>query len=117
MRLEVALFTLDVARNDCESVEAGNNIIIAELSSRAAIEILLVRSKCFRDIVDVCVEQGRQMANLVEGSHVTHPSSYRTTFAALNTRIELEAAKEVSREHLGTGTKKHGARGAFQSDN
>ena len=76
-----------------------------------------MRAQYFHDIIDVGVEQARQMANLVEGAHdVTHSSSYRSARAALNTRIEVDAAKEIARVRLGNRNKKDGAKGAVPSE-
>lgn len=80
--------------------------------------MLSMCAQYFRDIVDVGVEQACQMTNLVEGSHeVTHFNSYRTAHSALNTRLEMKAAKEIDHVRLGMWNKKDGARDAVHSDN
>lgn len=94
MWLEVALLALHMARNEKDPFGARKKIRIDELGSAAAMEVLSMRAQYFHDILEVEIEQTRQMANLVEGSHdVTHSRTYRTPRAALITRIDVEAAK------------------------
>ena len=60
MWLEVALFALDIARNESDPDVASKRIIMDEISCDAAMEVLSVREQYFRDIVNFGIEKARR---------------------------------------------------------
>lgn len=76
-------------------------LALAEQALKASLEVLLMRAQYFRDITDHGIDEARQMAFLVEQGHdAVHSSSYRTARAALTTKLEYEAAKQLAKARL-----------------
>lgn len=99
---ELGLMSLEVARTtDGSKEEMGRQLKLAEMSMKAALEVLSMRAQYFRDITEQGVEIARQMAFLVEQGHdAVFSESYRSARDALTSKMEVEAAKQLAKARL-----------------
>lgn len=113
---EVGLSSLSVLKNTSGDVEQfGRLLALAEDAFKATLEVLSMRAQYFRDITEQGMDTARQMSFLVEQGHdAVFSNSYRTAREALNTKLEVEAAKQLAKARIEKAKKGRGGAGAAQ---
>lgn len=98
---EICRSAMEAAKTTEDPAELGRKLALAEEAIGAVYEVASMRAQYFRDITDQGVEIARQMSFLVEQGHdAVFSESYRTARDALNSKIEIEAAKQLAKTRL-----------------
>lgn len=86
--IETGLAAMELAKERDGSVDdLARRLALADRASKAALEVVSMSAKFFRDITENGVEKARQIAYLVEQGHdAVHSESYRTARKALTGR-------------------------------
>lgn len=86
-------------------------LMLAEMSFKAALEVISMRGQYFRDIVEHCVEEAGQMAFFVDqGQDAVHSTSYCPErdhlTAKLTAKLEVATGKPLANTRLEMAIKK-----------